>query len=295
MGTVAQDYAAIYASIKKQGVKMGPEDGVFMVLDVVASSLLAVSGAQVTMVGSAQVGIPSLANSAAQATFTTGKTLFRGGGVCPNPWFVNNGIGEDDTNQISIAYQRSRTLKGLGSAALNISGEVLGTQTAGINVIGQMQHLNAGGSTIKHMMQLAKIAEAYPQTRTIQRWIEVVMNAKMAKLSLRTTQFAAGFIPCASLPAGIMTAVMTAGIKLSMMNICYMTAASIHWRAYQEQKLFRAMGGGSKTNKAGPATRIYWEIFTRRGLTGVFGKYEREKLISEPGGWMPLADKLLLF
>ena len=45
---------------------------------------------------------------------------------------------------------------------------------------------------------------------------------------------------------------------------------------------------------AGPASGIFWEIFTKRGATRAFGKYDIQALVKEPAGWMALADKLLL-
>ncbi|GGF34636.1 hypothetical protein GCM10011611_46090 [Aliidongia dinghuensis] len=45
---------------------------------------------------------------------------------------------------------------------------------------------------------------------------------------------------------------------------------------------------------AGPASKIFWEIFTRRGFTRFLGAYEIEALIKEPAGWMALGDKLTL-
>jgi len=45
---------------------------------------------------------------------------------------------------------------------------------------------------------------------------------------------------------------------------------------------------------AGPASKIIWEIFTKRGATWLLGPYDIPALISEPAGWMALGDKLTL-
>ncbi len=45
---------------------------------------------------------------------------------------------------------------------------------------------------------------------------------------------------------------------------------------------------------AGPASAIFWEIFTKRGATMVFGSYDVAALVREPAGWLALADKLML-
>ena len=39
---------------------------------------------------------------------------------------------------------------------------------------------------------------------------------------------------------------------------------------------------------------MLYEIFARRGATRVFGKYDVDKIIKEPAGWMAVSDKLLL-
>lgn len=47
-------------------------------------------------------------------------------------------------------------------------------------------------------------------------------------------------------------------------------------------------------DQAGPASAIFWELFTKRGATLAFGKYDIANLIREPAGWLALGDKLLL-
>ncbi len=46
--------------------------------------------------------------------------------------------------------------------------------------------------------------------------------------------------------------------------------------------------------KAGPASTIFWEIFTKRGATRLLGAYDVAALVREPAGWMALGDKLML-
>ena len=52
-----------------------------------------------------------------------------------------------------------------------------------------------------------------------------------------------------------------------------------------------ALGRGDSVR---PASRIYWEIFTKRGMTRAFGCYNISGLVREPAGWLPLADKMML-
>ena len=36
------------------------------------------------------------------------------------------------------------------------------------------------------------------------------------------------------------------------------------------------------------------ELFTRRGATRIFGKYDVDQFVKEPCGWMAISDKILL-
>ena len=45
---------------------------------------------------------------------------------------------------------------------------------------------------------------------------------------------------------------------------------------------------------AGPASRIFWEIFAKRGATRLLGACDVAALVREPAGWMALGDKLML-
>ena len=55
-------------------------------------------------------------------------------------------------------------------------------------------------------------------------------------------------------------------------------------------KVLGADTGGS----VGPASRIVWELFTKRGITRILGAYDIAAIVNEPAGWMAINDKLLL-
>ena len=167
--------------------------------------------------------------------------------------------------------------------------------TVGINVASVVQHANASGSTAIHLLQLCAMAnrERKMERVTIGDWLKVVLLAKSLKLAVRGSALAGSVIPAASLGVGIATCVAKIGIQMTLSKICYATAAEIHWRAYQEQAISTGLHLGNG-RIVGPASEIYWEIFTRRGLTRIFGNYNIAGLVSEPAGWLPLADKLML-
>lgn len=274
------DYDEVVRLIKTSTREMDGEAGVLCVIDAVASIVDDVAG---TSFGPA--------NTVGQAIYQKlrGKPDRN---EIPNPWFVFNGH-EDRESPKTKKYLQSRSFKSMGSTAISVAGGLASAETGGVNVGGVAVHANAVGSTAAHMVKILAIAKPYKQTKTITEWCSVVMAAKAAKASIRGVQLAGAAIPFASLPTSIATAVAKAGVKLTMTNLCYMTAANIHWRAYQEQAISGGLGIGTGGG-VGPASKIYWEIFQRRGATRIFGQYDTAALVSEPCGWRALGDKLLL-
>lgn len=274
------DYDAIVDLIKKETKEMDAEAGVLCVMDAVASVADDLTG-----------GSWSTVNTGAQALYGKLRNQ-KDRNEIPNPWFVYNGH-EDRESPYTKKYLRSRWWKSKGSTAATALGGLASVSTAGVNVGGVAVHGNAVGSTAVHMAKIVSIADKYKQTKTISDWCRVVLQAKAAKAAIRGGNLAGAAIPFASLPASIATAVATAGVKLTLTNLCYATAANIHWRAYQEQAISGGLNYGTG-KKVGPASKIYWEIFQRRGATRVFGQYDTAKLIGEPCGWRALGDKLTL-
>ncbi|MGA3002617.1 MAG: hypothetical protein ABSE20_12870 [Acetobacteraceae bacterium] len=214
--------------------------------------------------------------------------------VLPNINFVYNGQ-EDGDSPMTAEYFRGRALKNIGGSAFSLIGVAASTQTAGINVASVVQHANASGTTAVHLLQLLSMAnrERKMQRVTIGDWLKVVILAKSLKQTIRGASLVGAVIPAASLGVGIGTCVAKVGIKMTLSKVCFATAAEIHWRAFQEQAISKGLNGGNG-RLVGPASEIYWEIFTKRGLTRIFGNYNIAGLVSEPAGWLPLADKLML-
>ncbi|MDV7395551.1 hypothetical protein RZS08_29455, partial [Arthrospira platensis SPKY1] len=98
-------------------------------------------------------------------------------------------------------------------------------------------------------------------------WFDLLIKMKSVKAGVRGTQLVGSSIPVTgvSIATGIAAAAGKLGIKLHYTNTCLITAADLHWRAYQEQ----AISGGllGKTGKVGPASNMIYELFTRRGVT----------------------------
>lgn len=290
------------ADFRSQG-EASTQDKVFAAADIIAAAIgLGVHSS-----------IPYQSDQGAQVL----KGLFDGkrgaadAAVKANPWFVANGHidkidGTDDDDvrsPVTQAYIRSRSWKSVGGTATSLVGSALSMKTAGLNVASAVRHGSAFMTTDAHLLGIWAIARSSRKTGTIAEWCEVVMRAKASKAAIRATQLAGAVIPV-PLAGGLIniaTAAGKIGRKIGYTEVCYMTAIEIHWRAFREQKVAGNQKSGwplrtpiqSKPDmKVGPASRIFTELFTRRGVTAVFRKYDVASLISEPAGWMALGDKI---
>jgi hypothetical protein len=206
----------------------------------------------------------------------------------PNPWFVWNGH-DDNPTWYTREYMKNRNLKGIAGGAVALAG--MGVSfVSQVDVGGILQHGNAVGSTGAHMVKFQSIAKSYRESRTIANWLGVIMKMKAMKLGVRGAGLVGSCVPVPAVGAvtGVLAAAGKLGAKLSMTKVCLATSADLHWRAYQEMTLTRTFGG------TGPALRIIRELFTRRGATRVFGKYDVDQIIREPNGWIAINDKLML-
>jgi hypothetical protein len=252
------------------------------VVDGVAAVIDGATG--VTAAGPTSTGLQVLAST------IKAKGEREGVETTPNPWFVFNGQDEGDTTATQ-KYLRNRTFKSIGGGAIALTGALASTATY-VDVGGILQHTNATGSTAAHICQLKAIADKYKKSKTISDWLKTILIMKAIKATVRGVNLAGSAIPVPymGLATGIVGAAIKIGVKLTMTKVCLATSADLHWRAFQEQAISRC----SAPDKAGPASRIVYELFTRRGLTRILGKYEVASFIKEPCGWMAISDKLLL-
>lgn len=263
------------------GVKK--EEIVWAVLEAVAS---VIDGGTGMAIASPVVGGLETLRSGIQA-----QGERKGVDTTPNPWFILNGHDEGGT-AATQRYLRNRTFKSIGSGAIGVVTAAASASTA-VDVGGIAQSVNALGSTGAHIYKLHAIAKSYKQSRTISGWINLVIKMKAIKTGIRGTQLAGAAIPfpAAGAIAGVVAAGVKLGVKFTMTKVCLMLSADLHWRAFQEQVIAGAFGG---KGKVGPASRIIYELFRRRGATRVFGQYDVDQFIKEPCGWMAVSDKVLL-
>ena len=210
----------------------------------------------------------------------------------PNPFFLGNGhSGRSPATQKYFRYRSRLNLFSSGTNAVSVlSGVALQVDAVGIAT-----HTSAVGSTSAHLAKLHAIAQSHKKSDTIQKWIKAVEKAKFAKLAIRSTELAGAAIPIGAvgLSTSIAATLAKAGVKLTMATLIGRVAQEIHWRAFQEVAISK-IAGGTASKPQGPASAVMHEIFTKRGLTRVFGTHDVGAIISEPAGYMALNDKLML-
>lgn len=215
-----------------------------------------------------------------------------GSKVVPNPLFLAN--GHEGTSPKTKRYLTGRSLKTLGGSALGV-GSGLATGITLVDTVGVLQHGSAIGTTVGHMVGIRAAGARFKKSETITRWVDAMIAAKSAKTGVRAAGLVGASIPlpAASLATGIATTIAKLGIKLTVGKLIARTSMEVHWRSYQELILGRGIGGQA-AGPCGPASAMFYEVFTKRSFTRIFGMHETEKLIREPGGWIALNDKLML-
>jgi hypothetical protein len=258
------------------------EDKAFAAADIIAAVIQAAAG----------TSVPYQSSQGTQILYKGFDAKRRKSDVAvkPNPWFTAN--GHEGESPVTQAYLFTRAWKSAAGTGVSLVGSLLSSHTGGVNAGSIARHGSAFGTTSAHLLAVKAIASANKKTETIARWCDVIIRAKAAKAALRGTQLAGAATPVPLVGAlvNIAAAAGKLGIKVGLPEMCYLVAIEIHWRAFQEQ----VIGGGfSKTSrKIGPASRIFSELFTRRGLTAIGGSYDVSALMREPAGWMVLGDKL---
>ncbi len=212
--------------------------------------------------------------------------------VTPNIHFVQNGHERD--SPLTYEYLKGRAWKNIGGAAVSVAGGAASGFTGGVNTGGMGKDVNAGASSAVHLYKLKALLKnkRWEQSTTVREWIELTITMKEHKLANRAISAVGNASVFVAIPAALAGAFYKTGVKQRYGTIVNKTASDIHWRAFQEQVMDKMKGSGTGKGAVGPATSIVHEIFERRGVTRIFGKYKANEIIAEPAGWLALADKL---
>ncbi len=259
------------------------EDKAFAAADIIASVIAASAG----------TSVPYQSSQGTQILYKgfDAKRRKTDVSVKSNPWFIAN--GHEGDSPVTQAYLFTRSWKAVAGTSVSLVGSLLSHHTGGVNVGSIARHGSSFGTTSAHLLAVKAIANSNKKTETISRWCDVIIRAKAAKAALRGTQLAGAATPVPLVGAlvNIAAAAGKLGIKVGLPEMCYLAAIEIHWRAFQEQAI--SVGFSKTSTKVGPASRIFSELFTRRGLTAIGGSYDVASLIREPAGWMALGDKMV--
>ncbi len=276
---------AVYKKVKAEYGSTGkPEEVVWAFIDSAAAVF---DGMQ---------GIPYIGPCASVASaIRTGIGGSGADGLIDNPYFIGNGHGEDDPSSATQSYMRGRMGKSIGAGVASAAGAVGSIWTA-VDIAGIGMHGNATGTTAAHLAVLGNMARKVPSGGTLQQWLMHLIKMKTIKMTARTAGLIGSSvpIPAAGITTGVIAAAAAAGAKLTLTHTCMATALELHWRAWQEQFMTGVFGGSATGGKIGPASKIVYEIFTKRGMTRVLGKHATDRFIQEPAGWNALYDKISL-
>jgi hypothetical protein len=211
--------------------------------------------------------------------------------IIPNPAFLAN--GHDGMSPRTRKYFTGRTFKGLGGSAVSLAGGLASGVTA-VDVGSILKEGSAVGTTAAHLVGIKAAGKGFKKSETVTRWVDAMLKAKVAKISVRGAGLAGAAIPipAVGLATSVATTVAKLGIKVTLSKLIARTAMEVHWRAYQETVISSVLS--SRAGPVGPASAMFYEIFTKRSFTRIFGKHDTAALIREPGGWMALNDKLML-
>ncbi len=275
------NYAKAHAAVEAYLRAVKPTDGVDLGLGL-ADAICGLAGAG--DIASGVIGGLTLLKSLSDGDLK----------VTPNLHFVQNGHERD--SPLTYEYLKGRAFKNLGGTAVSIAGGIGSAYTAGVNTGGMAKDINAAGSSAAHLYKLKALLnnKRWEQSKTVKQWIELTITMKEHKIASRGISAVGNASIFVALPATLANSFYKTGIKQRYGTIINKTASDIHWRAFQEQVMDGAKGSGTGKGAVGPATSIVHEIFERRGLTRIFGKYKANEIIAEPAGWLALADKLAM-
>lgn len=221
-----------------------------------------------------------------------------GTGLRANPFFEKyqiDGAGEDYT----MKYLRNRVFKSTGGAVFSF-GSSVATAVTVVDAGGIAKDGQAVALSSLHHLKLSAIANKHQRGKlhqekgTVGNWIDLVCLMKKIKMTTRAVGAVAAAIPLPGVGpvAKCLKAALKIDAKLEYGAVCRRVAMELHWRAYQEAKLGAIHR--AKKRAVGPATEILYELFTKRGATRIFGKYDVDRIIKEEAGWNAVVDKLML-
>ncbi|GHB50119.1 hypothetical protein GCM10007094_44230 [Pseudovibrio japonicus] len=257
--------------------------------DVAEATAWAFAGEVVGVIGSEVASEVLSAASLARSMYKISPLVT----MKPNPLFEAYGFDADELNIYKYGTCSPETQKYLlrrkKKDAAKTVGSYGGKFVPVLNPVKLIRGLNGTVASGRHIHTLHAMLKKYRQSRDMSEMIDMVMDNK--KLS---TGHAVATAVSSGAPGGsvisVGTAISKGGYKyLNAQKLIYFSTW-LHFKAYREMRIARLFGGTS--GPQGPASDLFFELFTRRGFTAVFGKYETAKIMAEPCGWQAVHQKM---
>lgn len=223
-------------------------------------------------------------------------------------WIANS--RQPAANPETNKYFKLRRIKKFAKPAVNLAYTPASAHTAGIGVPDLAMNTSASINTGIHLRKLAALRGGTPgaaggsirdakQAQLLDKNLNYLVKIKQNKAVVSGMNLAFSAIPAGQLVGAAaqvvsgLTAIKPAFSKIISKGIhagvdnrdVIQVAIAIHYLAWREQR---------STGAQQPATAVFNEIFSQRGLSRVVHKYNASALIEEPCGWLALADKLAL-
>ena len=204
-------------------------------------------------------------------------------------------------------YFKLRRIKKFAKPAVNLAFTPASAHTAGIGVPDLAMNASASVNTGIHLHKLAGLrggaspgATDAKQAQLLEKNLNYLVKIKKNKAVVSGINLAFSAIPGGQLAGAaaqvvsgltaikpVFARILSRGIHAGVDNRdVVQVAIAVHYLAWKEQ---RAAAGVQR-----PATAVFSEVFTQRGMSRVVHKYSASSLINEPCGWLALADKLAL-
>ncbi len=211
-----------------------------------------------------------------------------------NPLFAAHGLEPDKMNWITYGtcspvtqrFLKKKKHKANAKSAANQAGKYVKI----INPAKLLTGVNATYSSSRHIHSLRALLSKYRSYRDMSEMITMVLDNKKLSCGHAISTAISSGVPFSGTPVTMAKSISKTSYKaMNGQKVVYFSIW-LHFKAWREMRVASFFGGTS--GPQGPASELFFEIFTRRGFTSLFGKHDVMGLLNEPCGWMALQKKM---
>jgi len=253
------------------------------------------------------------------------KKNSKGSELVSNPYLTLHGLCEENEIGDTVSrYLRRREYKKLGGKIFSAAGGAASVKTAGINSAKLGLRASSTATSSIHLSKLSTMAaelKSEADDRYVYDLIKQVENVKLKKTLRHAGDLAVAAVPGVSVVSNAISLggglAKTIGDFLIPSPDDFTSAclgAQLHWLAILEQAgcsqrnpdampssedIIKLLKQDWRQNMralrgSGPATMAIESLFKRRGIGRLGGQYSVGAILSEPSGWLAIADKIKL-